>query len=70
MFGSVPELTFLMRQSSTNTHIIAGSGSVGGTIRLTSFEILNQTTGLYTRYKCRDDELGNSELYIDAEDIA
>ena len=65
-YGSIPEGTFLVR--SGNNIVGTGSG-VTAAIRFDSFEIKNQSTGKYTRYKCRDDGMGNSELYIDAEDL-
>ena len=71
VYGSIPASALLQRSSGASTHLIVGHTSatpITG-LRLTYLDIWNETTSTYTRYRCRDDMLGNSELYVSDEGL-
>ena len=71
-FGSIAESTLLQRSSGTSTHLIVGHSSttpITG-LRLTYLDIWNETTSTYTRYRCRDNADGDSELYVSDEGLS
>lgn len=70
-YGSIPENGVLQRSSGSNTHLITGSTTPSVTgIRLEYIDILNETTSTYTRWRCRNNGDGISELYIDEEGLS